>query len=123
RECTQLNGDIALRQNAADHLSTLVAEHVLLQLRHEGLPGAIGAVVRQTKQGFVAIPGIPQPGYALRLAFNTDVVGRRDEQQPECSCGSASRSENTQSVRAELGRLRRAEFPQKAGCRERHSAE
>src|ERR1700682_4868139 len=76
------------------------------------------------KQALVAIPGIPQSRRALNLAFNTDIVRRRNEQQPEHRRCAAHQSKKTQNTRAEFSHLRCAELAQKAGRRRGwHSAE
>ena len=89
REGTPLNGDIALRQNTADDLSMLVAEHVLLQLRREGLPDTVGAVVSRMKQGFVAVPGVAQVRYFRHLAFDTDVLLEGMNNSPHTATAAA----------------------------------
>ena len=74
---------------SADDLSTLVAEHVLLQLRREGLPGAIAAVIRQTKQGFVAVPSVAKARNFRHFAFDTKaLVGGNEQQAGSCDCRS-----------------------------------
>jgi hypothetical protein len=60
-----------------------IAKQIVLQLRSEGAPPPVRAVVRKVKQCLVAIPTVSQPGQAGHFAFNTKVVYGWDKQQPE----------------------------------------
>jgi hypothetical protein len=59
------------------------------------------------KETFVAIPRVPQSGYLRHNAFSADIVGRRDEQQPECRHRGTDRTktEQTRGIGAKLRHL------------------
>ena len=60
----------------ADDPRLIVTEYVVfVELREKGAMAAVGTVVCQTNPSLVGISGVPDPGYALHIAFDGQVEG------------------------------------------------
>ena len=51
-------------KHAPDDPAMRIAKQIVLQLRSEGAPPPVTAVVRKVKQCLIAIPGVAQPWQA-----------------------------------------------------------
>src|SRR5262249_35711414 len=78
------------------------------------------AIVFQIKARLVAIPGIAQSRNALHVFFGVDIVGIRNEQQPEHRRSAARDRQNARSKQTALEHLARAECTQNTRRKRRH---
>src|SRR5579862_8256037 len=99
-----VDGNLIVPDDATNDLPMLVAKHVAVQVCRECTLG-VRMVVHQMKLSLVAIPEILQPRYLRHFAFNADIVGRWDEQDPECECGCADRSKHPRGISPEFDNL------------------
>ena len=84
----------ALRTLTVEENPFTVTEYIVVELSCDNTLLSVRAFVREVEKRLVAIPRVPQAGYALDFTFGMNIVPGWDKQQAECRHGTATDGQN-----------------------------